>query len=65
MDENEAAQAKALIQRLEEALRRTVAASPTCPYCDTPTYLRRHHDRCGIRIMLEDAKAWLEKPGLS
>lgn len=48
-----------LIEKLAEALRRAVASAPSCPYCDTPTYLRRHQEGCGINRVLEDAKAWL------
>ena len=55
--------ATSLIQRMEECLRRTVALSPVCPYCETPTYLRRHNPGCGIKKTLE-ACAWMEKrPG--
>lgn len=52
--------AAALIARLEEALRRTVAASPACPYCQTPTYLRRHHAGCGLSTVLQDTRNWRE-----
>jgi hypothetical protein len=52
--------ATALIEKLDEALRRTLSTAEACPYCDTPTYLRRHHAGCGISQVLEDAKAWLE-----
>ncbi|BDU71522.1 hypothetical protein [Mesoterricola silvestris] len=48
-----------LIEKLAEALRRAVASAPSCPYCETPTYLRRHQEGCGINRVLEDTKTWL------
>jgi DNA-binding transcriptional regulator LsrR (DeoR family) len=55
------ARANDLIKKLAEALRRTAATAPACPYCETPTYLRRHQAGCGINQVLEEAKDWLER----
>lgn len=55
------ARATDLVRKVEEALRRTVATSPTYPYCETPSYLWRHQAGFGIHQMLEEAKAWLER----
>jgi hypothetical protein len=49
-----------LIEKLDEALRRTLSTANVCPYCDTPTYLRRHNAGCGISQVLDEAKGWLE-----
>ena len=55
------AEATALIEELEVALHRTISASGACPYCQVPTYLRRHHPGCGVQKALADARAWKER----
>lgn len=50
--------ANALVDRLAEVLSRTVGATKECPFCLTPTYLRRHASGCGLARALEAAKLW-------
>ena len=60
MDTEPLTAASALIEQMEEALRRALSVGKACPYCDTPTYLRRHHPGCGLKKVLEEAQAWIE-----